>query len=62
MPGSMDGLKLVHAIRHRWPSVKFLVTSGYVMNPEQSMPAAALFLGKPYEPWRIARALRELTA
>ncbi|MGA7324210.1 MAG: response regulator [Rhodomicrobium sp.] len=62
MPGAMDGLKLARVIRHRWPPVKFLFTSGYVMTPEQSIPTGGLFLSKPYEPSRIAQALRELTA
>ena len=28
MPGSMDGLKLAHYVRGRWPPVKIIVTSG----------------------------------
>ena len=28
MPGSMDGLKLAHAVRDRWPPIKILVVSG----------------------------------
>ncbi|WP_346730791.1 response regulator [Bradyrhizobium sp. 62] len=28
MPGSMDGLKLAHYVRRRWPPVKILTTSG----------------------------------
>ena len=28
MPGSMDGLKLAHAVRNRWPPIKILVVSG----------------------------------
>src|ERR1700690_1724773 len=28
MPGSMDGLKLAHYARGRWPPVKIIVTSG----------------------------------
>ena len=27
MPGSMDGLRLAHAVRGRWPPVELLVTS-----------------------------------
>jgi hypothetical protein len=39
MPESMDGLKLAHAIRNRWPPVEIIVTSGQVrpfggMSPE----------------------------
>jgi CheY-like chemotaxis protein len=28
MPGSMDGLRLAHAVRNRWPPVELIVTSG----------------------------------
>jgi CheY-like chemotaxis protein len=28
MPGSMDGLRLAHAVRDRWPPVELIVTSG----------------------------------
>ena len=28
MPGSIDGLKLAHAVRHRWPPVKLLRVPG----------------------------------
>jgi CheY-like chemotaxis protein len=28
MPGSMDGLKLAHAVRGRWPPVKIIMVSG----------------------------------
>src|SRR3979411_777683 len=27
MPGSMDGLKLAHAVRERWPPVKIILVS-----------------------------------
>src|ERR1700744_6286997 len=30
MPGSMDGLKLAHYVRERWPPVHIIVTSGKV--------------------------------
>jgi two-component system, response regulator PdtaR len=29
MPGSMDGVKLAHRVRERWPPVKIIVTSGF---------------------------------
>ncbi|MEI9851672.1 MAG: response regulator [Sphingomonas sp.] len=28
MPGSMDGLKLAHAVRRRWPHIKIILVSG----------------------------------
>ena len=28
MPGPMDGLKLAHAVRSRWPRIKIIVVSG----------------------------------
>jgi CheY-like chemotaxis protein len=30
MPGSMDGLKLAHAVHDRWPSIKIILVSGLV--------------------------------
>src|SRR6476620_10668425 len=30
MPGSMDGLKLAHAVHDRWPSIKIILVSGQV--------------------------------
>ena len=32
MPGSMDGLKLAHAVHDRWPTIKIILVSGQ-MNP-----------------------------
>ena len=30
LPGSVDGLKLAHAVHDRWPSVKIILVSGQV--------------------------------
>src|SRR4051794_33830133 len=30
MPGSMDGLKLAHAVHGRWPHIKIILVSGQV--------------------------------
>jgi two-component sensor histidine kinase/ActR/RegA family two-component response regulator len=47
MPGSMDGLKLAHAVHDRWPSIKIILVSGQ-MNPSDSeKPADSRFFGKP---------------
>jgi CheY-like chemotaxis protein len=60
MPGSMDGLKLAHCVRGRWPPVKIIVTSGHIKVTEESLPAGAIFLPKPYDPAEIAHKVREL--
>src|ERR1700722_1007727 len=59
MPGSMDGLKLAHAVRNRWPPIKIIVTSGREFLTEQDLPEGGLFFPKPYDPIQISDALRE---
>ena len=63
MPGSMDGLKLAHYVRGRWPPVKIIVTSGQIRPRGEDLPAGALFIGKPYRsediPLEIAKMLAE---
>lgn len=58
MPGSMDGLKLAHAVRSRWPPIKIIVTSGRETVAEQDLPAGGRFFAKPYDPGEIKDALR----
>jgi CheY-like chemotaxis protein len=43
MPGSMDGLKLAHAVRHRWPPIKIIVTSGRELLTERDLPEGGCF-------------------
>jgi CheY-like chemotaxis protein len=62
MPGSMDGLKLVAAIRARWPPIKIVATSGFVDVRKVDLPEGGRFLPKPYSSAEIVGILRELTA
>ncbi len=57
MPGLMDGLKLAHFIKKRWPPCAILVASGYIKLSAKDMPENALFFPKPYTPSAIAEAL-----
>jgi CheY-like chemotaxis protein len=60
MPGSMDGIRLARVVRHRWPPVALIVTSGRTNVLESDLPTGGRFLKKPYEPMQIETALREL--
>jgi len=47
MPGTMNGLKLAHAVHERWPSIKIILVSGQVTPSDSDKPADSLFFGKP---------------
>src|SRR5271170_6560602 len=47
MPGSMDGLKLAHAVHDRWPAIKIILVSGQVKPSDTERPADSRFFGKP---------------
>jgi CheY-like chemotaxis protein len=60
MPGSMDGIKLAHYIRDRWPPVKLIVASGNTIVEESHLPAGASFFSKPYDEGAIVEAMTRL--
>jgi CheY-like chemotaxis protein len=49
MPGSMDGLKLAHAVHKRWPPIKIILVSGQLRLADLDIPADSRFFGKPLE-------------
>lgn len=48
MPGSMDGLRLAHAVRNRWPPIQLIVTSGRHYVGPADLPLRGQFVPKPY--------------
>jgi two-component system, response regulator PdtaR len=60
MPGSMDGLKLAHAVRDRWPPLKILIVSGKVRLQPSDLPSNSCFVGKPYQTGAMVAELRSL--
>ena len=60
MPGSMDGLRLVHFVRYRWPPVKIIATSGHAPITENDLPKGGRFLRKPYTDSEVTTTIREL--
>jgi two-component sensor histidine kinase/CheY-like chemotaxis protein len=49
MPGSMDGLKLAHAVHERWPFIKIILVSGKLTPTDSERPTDSRFFGKPLE-------------
>jgi CheY-like chemotaxis protein len=60
MPGSIDGVRLAHAIRGRWPPVHLILTSGGSIPDEDKLPEHARFIRKPYGADQVAAALYDL--
>src|SRR5438874_12895680 len=60
MPGSMDGLKLAHAVHRRWPSIKIILVSGQVRPSDEDQPTDSRFFGKPLEVKHMIAQLKEM--
>lgn len=60
MPGSMDGLKLAHAVRNRWPPVKIVVVSGHMQVDEDDLPNGSSFFAKPFRAEKMIAELRAM--
>jgi two-component system, response regulator PdtaR len=60
MPGSMDGLKLAHAVRDRWPPVKIIMVSGQARLIPSDLPSDTHFFPKPYRASDMVSRLRAL--
>ena len=60
MPGSMDGLRLAHAVRGRWPPVELLVTSALGNVTAKDLPERGRFLPKPYNAATLLRVLQQM--
>jgi CheY-like chemotaxis protein len=61
MPGSMDGLKLAHAVRGRWPPIKIIATSGDADLRANDLPDGGRFVAKPYSFQQLTSVIREIT-
>lgn len=49
MPGTMDGIRLAHFVRQKWPPIQIVVISGKVGVKPGELPAGARFVSKPYQ-------------
>jgi two-component sensor histidine kinase/DNA-binding NarL/FixJ family response regulator len=60
MPGTMDGLKLAHAVHARWPSIKIMLVSGQVTPTDTERPLNSRFYGKPLEVKKMIAELQDM--
>jgi DNA-binding NtrC family response regulator len=60
MPGSMDGLALAHAVHARWPSIKIIVVSGHLKQPNIDLPTDSRFFGKPLQAGEMIAQMRSM--
>jgi CheY-like chemotaxis protein len=60
--GTMNGLKLAAAVRHRWPPIKIIVVSGHYQPKHEELPEGALFFQKPYQHSAIISAMQTMAA
>jgi CheY-like chemotaxis protein len=60
MPGTMDGLKLAHAVHERWPPIKIILVSGQLKLASADIPADSHFFGKPLAASEMIAEMRNL--
>lgn len=60
MPGTMDGIKLAHCIRDRWPRVKLIIASGKAILAGSILPEGSRFFSKPYSDHAIDAAMARM--
>lgn len=61
VPGSIDGFRLAHMVRDRWPPIELIVISGRYTFAPGELPSRGRFLVKPYSERRLLDLATELT-
>ena len=60
MPGSMDGLKLAHAVHERWPPIKIILVSGQLKLSNREIPPDSRFFGKPLQAKEMIAEIQDM--
>ena len=60
MPGTMDGLRLAHAVNERWPRIKIILVSGQITPTEAETPPDSKFFGKPLKVTQMIAELQSM--
>ncbi|VXD07249.1 Response regulator receiver domain-containing protein [Sphingomonas sp. T1] len=61
MPGSIDGIKLAHYVRDRYPPTLLVVASGATKPFAFDLPEHTLFIAKPFDPHAVLREIERLS-
>jgi DNA-binding NtrC family response regulator len=59
LPGQIQGIEFVEMVISRWPDIKAILTSGFLIAPE-AVPAAAIYLHKPWSLDALVNAVTSL--
>jgi CheY-like chemotaxis protein len=62
MPGSMDGVRLAHYVRDRYPPTLLIVASGAINPTPAELPPNTMFVAKPFDPRFVLGELERLSA
>lgn len=57
IPGDMDGLRLAHYVRKRFPPTLLFVTSDHDPIAAEALPMRATFIPKPFDLHRVLRQI-----
>ncbi len=60
MPGSMDGVALVHHVHRNWPDIRLLIASGKARPEATELPPGCHFLPKPYDLESTVQRVRQM--
>jgi CheY-like chemotaxis protein len=60
MPGSMDGLRLAHAVRKRWLPIELIVTSARGHIGADDLPERGRYFAKPYDVQALSQVFQEM--
>lgn len=62
MKRAMDGLRLSHYVRDRYPPVLIAVVSGAIRPSAADLPDKAVFVPKPFDPRHILAEIERMSA
>jgi len=57
MPGSIDGLRLAHSVRSRWPAINIIIVSSKTHLTDADLPSGSRFFSKPYSTGHMIKLL-----